>query len=275
MRAFLGAALLVLCLAAAAGCSDEAPDHRPTIVASFYPLAWAAERVAGDGYRVVNMTPAGAEPHDLELSPRDVADVRDADLVVYLSGGFQPAVEDAVADRDGRSIDARGGDADPHLWLDPIRFAQVVDDLGRALARPAAARRVEAVLRGIDRSYRAALEHCARSTFVTDHAAFGHLAERYGLTQLSLTGISPEAEPAPQDVERLIARVKAVGAPVVFSEPLLSSRLAATVARGAGVELGTLDPIEGLSAARFDEGDDYESVMLDNLKALTKALGCR
>jgi zinc transport system substrate-binding protein len=120
-----------------------------------------------------------------------------------------------------------------------------------------------------------ALRNCTRSTFVTDHAAFGHLATRYGLTQLALTGVSPESEPAPRDVERLVDQVKATGAPVVFAEPLLSSRLAETVAREAGVQVSSLDPIEGLSAERLDEGADYESVMLDDLKALTKALGCR
>jgi zinc transport system substrate-binding protein len=268
-------ALITLSAAVMAGCSRDEADSRPTIVASFYPLAWAAERVAGDAYRVVNMTPAGAEPHDIELTPRDVEEIRDADLVVYLSGGFQPAVEDAVADRDGPSLDARGSDADPHVWLDPVRFAQVLEALGRALGRPEAARSVESELREIDRRYRNGLRNCARSTFVTDHAAFGQLAKRYGLTQLSLAGVSPEAEPAPRDIERLVGQVKAVGAPVVLAEPLLSSRLAETVAREAGVDVAFLDPLEGLSSARIAEGADYESVMLDDLNVLTKALGCR
>jgi zinc transport system substrate-binding protein len=259
----------------AAGCSGGESDSRPTIVASSYPLAWAAQRVAGDGFRVVNLTPAGAEPHDIELSPRDVEAIRDAELVVYLSGGFQPAVEDAVAERDGPSIDARGEDVDPHVWLDPIRFSGVVEELGHALGRPEAASRVEGQLRDIDEQYRTALAHCERGTFVTDHAAFGHLAERYGLTQLSLVGISPEAEPAPRAVEQLVEKVKAAGVPVVFAEPLVSDRLATTVAHEADVEVSFLDPIEGLTSERLDEGDDYASVMLDDLNALAKALGCR
>jgi len=110
---------------------------------------------------------------------------------------------------------------------------------------------------------------------VTDHAAFGQLARRYGLSQLSLVGISPEAEPAPRTVERLIDEVKAVGAPVVFAEPLVSDRLARTVANGAGVDVSVLDPVEGLSSRRLDEGDDYASVMREDLNALRKALGCR
>jgi zinc transport system substrate-binding protein len=259
----------------AVGRSDDDSDARPTIVGSVYPLARAAERVAGDGYRVVNMTPAGAEPHDIELTPRDVEEIRDADLVVYLSGGFQPAVEEAVAERQravGRCSRRRRRSerlARPCPLLTGRRGAR------RALGRPEAARRIVTEFPEIDRRYRAALMDCARSTFVTDHAAFGHLAKRYGLTQLSLTGVSPEAEPAPRDVERLIEQVRAVGAPVVFAEPLLSDRLADTVARGAGADLSFLDPLEGLSTERLDAGADYESVMLDDLKALTKALGCR
>ena len=272
MRSLVAALMALVFLA---GCSGGESDARPTIVASSYPLAWAAERVAGDDYRVVNLTPAGAEPHDIELTPQDVETIRDADLVVYLSGGFQPAVEDAVAERDGPSIDARGADVDPHIWLDPIRFSRAVEQVGRALGRPEAASRVRAQLHEIDERYQEGLAQCSRSTFVTDHAAFGHLARRYGLSQLALVGISPEAEPAPRAVEHLIDEVKSVGAPVVFAEPLVSDRLARTVAHGADVDVSVLDPIEGLTSARLDAGDDYVSVMLDDLNALTKALGCR
>ena len=267
--------LVLVSLVAVSGCSGRESDGRPTIVAASYPLAWAAERVAGDTYRVVNMTPAGAEPHDIELTPRDVEEIRGADLVLYLSGGFQPAVEDAVADRDGPSIDARGDDVDPHIWLDPIRFSRVVEQVGDALGRPEASARVVAQLRRIDDRYRTGLAHCARTTFVTDHAAFGHLAERYGLTQRSLVGISPEAEPAPRDLQRLIDEVRELGVPVVFAEPLVSDRLAKTIARGAGVDVAELDPVEGLSTERLDAGEDYASVLLDDLAQLREALGCR
>ena len=269
------AAVFAVVALLATGCSRGASDPKPTIVASSYPLAWAAERVAGPDYRVVNLTPAGAEPHDIELSPRDVEAIRDAELVVYLSGGFQPAVEDAVAERGGPSLDARDGAVDPHVWLDPIRFRRVVHELGRALGRPDAARAVEADLSRVDRTYREALDDCASSTFVTQHAAFGQLASRYGLTQRALVGLSPEAEPGPREVERLIDEVKATGAPTVFAEPLVGDRLVRTVANGAGVSVSSLDPVEGLTEERLAEGADYLSVMDDNLAALTKALACR
>ena len=260
---------------ALAGCGGTDADGGPTVVAAFYPLAWAAGEVAGDRYRVVDLTPPGAEPHDVELSPRDVESIRDADLVVYAGGGFQPAVENAVADRDGASLDVSGGERDPHVWLDPVRFARTARSLGDALGRPAAGRRLATAIAALDREYETGLRSCERRTLVSSHAAFGHLAARYGLTARSLAGTSPEAEPGPRELERLVDDVREAGATAVFTEPLVSGRLAETVAREAGVDVATLDPIEGLSEERVQAGEDYLTVMRENLDVLRDVLGCR
>ncbi|HLG09781.1 MAG TPA: metal ABC transporter substrate-binding protein [Gaiellaceae bacterium] len=271
--------LLVLActVLAVAGCGGSQPSAgaEATVVAAFYPLAWAAEQIGGDGVEVVNLTQAGVEPHDLELSPRDVETIRDADLVIYAGGGFQPAVEDAVAERDGASLDVLGDERDPHVWLDPVRFSRVATAIGRALRREAAATELAGELEQLDGTLRAGLESCSRRTLVTTHAAFGRLAARYGLIELSLAGRSPEAEPSPRELERLIANVRASDATTVFSEPLGSSRLAETVAREAGADVAVLDPVEGLSEERLAAGEDYISVMEANLVTLRKALGCR
>jgi zinc transport system substrate-binding protein len=246
------------------------------VVAAFYPLAWVAERVAGDAYEVVDLTPPGAEPHDLELSPRDVETVEDAELVVYVGGGFQPAVEDAVDRREGRSLDVLPpGERDPHIWLDPVRLSLVVDQIAAALDRPERAREVTAALERLDADFRTGLARCARTSIVTTHSAFGQLATRYGLKQVSLGGLAPESEPAPRELERLIDEVTRSGATTVFAEPLVSHGLAETVAREAGASVALLDPLEGLSEDRLDAGADYLSVMRDNLAALREGLGCR
>ena len=130
-------------------------------------------------------------------------------------------------------------------------------------------------VKGLDTEYRRGLANCQRRVLVTTHAAFGRLAARYGLIQLALAGRTPEAEPTPRDLEQLIAEVRASGATTVFTEPLVSSRVAETVAREAGARVATLDPIEGLSQERLDAGEDYLSVMRSNLDALQQALGCR
>lgn len=271
-------AVLIATLALAGCGPDEEFSFEPRLlVTSFYPLAWATEQVAGASTRsdVVNLTPPGVEPHDIELTPGDVETIRAAELVVYVGGGFQPAVEDAVAGRDGRSLDVLDGESDPHIWLDPVRFAQVVERIARAVGRAGSAQRVVREVKGLDTEYRRGLANCQRRVLVTTHAAFGRLAARYGLIQLALAGRTPEAEPTPRDLEQLIAEVRASGATTVFTEPLVSSRVAETVAREAGARVTTLDPIEGLSQERLDAGEDYLSVMRSNLHALQQALGCR
>jgi zinc transport system substrate-binding protein len=269
-----------------AGCGGSSKADRPAVVAGFYPLAWAAEHIAGPGADVVNLTPAGAEPHDLELTPSDVEAIDRAQLVLYLGRGFQPAVEKAVEDRSGPSLDLLDGQqlypgageepgaVDPHVWLDPVRFARIVVAIGAALHRESAAEAVAGRLRRLDAEYREGLRDCERDELVTSHAAFGYLAKRYGLRQIALAGLSPEAEPSPKDLEALVDEVRASGATTVFTEPLVSSRVADTVAREAGVDVGVLDPIEGLSEARLSAGEDYVSVMRSNLATLRRALGC-
>ena len=270
MRVLLLAVALSL-----AGCGDGSGDDSETVVAAFYPLAWAAEQIAAEETEVVNLTPPGAEPHDVELSPRDAETIREAHLVIYAGGGFQPAVEDAVSGREGLSVDVLDGERDPHVWLDPVRFAEVGRKVGRAFERPDQAELLADELMRLDASFRRGLERCERRILITSHAAFGHLAARYGLTQLSLTGASPEAEPGPRELERLIDDVRASGATTVFAEPLVSDRVAETVAREAGAEVAVLDPLEGLSADRLAAGEDYLTVMRANLATLREALACR
>jgi zinc transport system substrate-binding protein len=277
--ALLGAALLV------AGCGAGSPNSgggKRLVVAAFYPLAFAAEQVGGPSVDVKNLTPAGAEPHDLELTTGNVRDVDRADLVLYLGGGFMPGLETAVESRTGPSLDLlpgaqKAGGAlagDPHVWLDPVRYAVMVRRIGVALGdEPAAARLVQRLAR-LDGEYRRGLAHCRRRQFVTSHAAFGYLARRYGLEQVPLEGLSPEAEPSARDIARLVGVVRSSGATTVFFETLISPKLAQTVAREARVGTAVLDPIEGLGKSAAGSGSDYFTVMRANLAALRKALGC-
>jgi zinc transport system substrate-binding protein len=267
--------LLAVLVLAGCGAGNDPRGDGPTVVAALYPLAWVAQNVAGPELEVVDVTPPGAEPHDVEISPRDVETIRDAELVLFVGGGFQPAVEDALDGRDGPSLDLLREAGDPHVWLDPARMADFAEDVGQALGRRNAGRRLARRLRLLDAEYASGLARCERRTFVTSHAAFGRLASRYELTELSLGGSSPEAEPGPRTLERLVDDVRASGATTVFTEPLVSDRLARTIAREAGVGVGVLDPVEGLSEVRLAAGDDYLTVMRDNLRALREALGCR
>ena len=279
---------LVLGAAALAGCgSTSSAKGKETVVAAFYPLAFAAERIGGKKVDVHNLTPPGAEPHDIELTPGDVARLERADVVLYLSHGFQPAVEEAVGDAQGKRVDVfagiglrRGvgdeaGKSDPHVWLDPVLFARVVKRIGAALGEPARAKTLAGRVLALDGEYRSGLAHCARREFVTSHAAFGYLAARYHLRQIAITGIDPESEPSPRRLHELIDLVRREHVTTVFFERLVSPRLAETVARDAGVKAAVLDPIEGLTPSEQARGADYFTLMSQNLDELRSALGCR
>jgi zinc transport system substrate-binding protein len=254
------------------------------VVAAFYPLAYAAERIGGPAFDVQNLTPPGAEPHDLELTPREVARIQEASVVLYLSHGFQPAVSKAVEQARGKKVDILAGlplhaaeeaglTADPHVWLDPILFERVVNKIGTALGRRSTA--LVDDLRKLDGEYRQGLRDCKRHEIVTSHAAFGYLAARYGLTQVSITGLAPESEPTPQQLAHVIQIVRRTHATTVFFERLVSPRLADTVAREVGARTAVLDPIEGLTPDEQKRGENYLTLMQSNLAALRKALSCR
>lgn len=277
----VAAALLAGC-----GGSSGAGGAQDTVVAAFYPLAYAAEQIAGSSAGVRNLTPAGAEPHDLELTAGDVRDVDGAKLVLYLGNGFMPGLETAIRRRSGPSLDllageslsseaGDGGESDPHVWLDPVRYAAMARSIAAALGGDAAGSRLARRLERLDEEFRSGLARCQRRQIVTSHAAFGYLAGRYGLEQVPLEGLAPEAEPSARDIARLADVVRSSGATTVFFETLVSPKLAQTVAREAGVGTAVLNPLEGLTDDEIAAGADYFTVMRANLTALQKALGCR
>ena len=269
--------VLVIGLAALlAGCGGGGTAGKQDVVAAFYPLAYAAERIGGADFAVENLTPPGAEPHDLELTPRDVGRIQEAQVVLYLGRGFQPAVSKAVEEARGKRVDVLAGlslhDNDPHLWLDPVRFERSAKTSGGALHRPAGG--LVADLQQLDREYRDSLRDCQRHEIVTSHEAFSYLAARYGLKQVAITGVTPESEPSPQELAHVIQVVRQTHATTIFFETLLSPRLAKTVAREVGAHTGVLNPIEGLTPNEQQRGENYFSLMRQNLAALRKALGC-
>ncbi|MGY1620668.1 metal ABC transporter substrate-binding protein [Geodermatophilus sp. SYSU D00965] len=300
-----------------AGCGDSGSEGGGgsgglTVVAGFYPLEWATERVGGDRVDVSSLTPPGAEAHDLELTPQDVAAVAGADLLVYLDG-FQPALDEAAeteaADTAwdaGQAADlslsseehshegeeahaeeeehaAEGGEepVDPHFWLDPLRLAAVGDALADRLAEldPDGAAAFEqnaaalrADLEGLDGEMQAGLANCAVDTLVTSHDAFGYLADRYGLQVVGISGLSPSQEPSPAQLAEISTLVRERGITTVYTETLVDPAVAETVAAEAGVRTAVLDPLEGLTDD--SAGADYLSVMRTNLTTLQEGQSC-
>ncbi len=316
-------ALLAVPALLVAGCSSEGADvgsggtdgGRVAVLASFYPLQFVAAEVGGERVDVSSMTPPSAEPHDLELSPAQVAELSSADLVVYQSG-FQAAVDEAVEQTEpahvvdatqaaglgeggthadgapGADADHEGeeegeahadehahGSLDPHFWLDPTLMPDVADAVADALTEVdpdgADTYRANADALGerftaLDEAYRTGLAACERDVIVTSHEAFGYLAQRYGLEQVGISGVDPEAEPSPARLREVGALVRESGVTTIFFETLVSPKVAETLADDLGVGTAVLDPLEGLT----DDAQDYFGVAEQNLEQLRVALSC-
>lgn len=283
----------------ASGCSAFSdPDAGGVqVAAAFYPLEYVAGRVLGPHGEVSGLTTPGKEPHDLEPTIKETADISRADLVVY-EAGFQASIDDAVAQNAGGDVldaaavvglqpfagdahdDEDEGGLDPHFWLDPLRMATLGEAIAASLAEidpphaeeyVANAAALRADLEGLDEQFTTGLADCKRTTIVVSHDAFGYLA-RYGLEIAPVAGLSPDAEPTPADLGTLQELIRSDGITTVFGERLASPRLTESLARDMGIRTAVLDPIEGLSDETTNE--DYVSLMEQNLAALQEANAC-
>ncbi|WP_351231957.1 metal ABC transporter substrate-binding protein [Streptomyces sp. NPDC002133] len=312
------AALSLVTLTACSGTSDAAGgdkgDGKLDVVASFYPMQYLAERIGGDHVAVTTLTKPGVEPHDLELKPRQTSELRQADYILYLKG-IQPAVDEAIKQADvGNTVDAAtlttlenhgtevGHDhghegetpeehaehgpadaaADPHVWLDPVKYAEVAKGVGASLEKADPANAADyrkntdelvKKLEALNTRFTDGLKNTSTRTFITTHSAFGYLAERYGLEQEGIAGIDPENEPSPARIKELQEIAKKDKVTTVFFETLASDRTAKTLAEDASLTTDVLDPLEGITDR--SKGDDYIEVMESNLAALQKALGAK
>ncbi|HJD84249.1 metal ABC transporter substrate-binding protein [Kitasatospora aureofaciens] len=292
-----------LALTACGGSSSaKGTDGKLNVVASFYPMEFLAQQIGRDHVSITDLTAPGVEPHDLELTAKQVAGVQKADAILYLKG-LQPTVDQAVDQSSARTkIDAtaasplvdhhldegaEGGDphqgkgpaGDPHIWLDPARYAAIAKGVGDGFAKadPAHAEdyrkntdELVTRLTALDQEFQAGLKDAGTRTFVTSHAAFGYLADHYGLTQVAINGVDPESEPTPARLAEVQKAAKDNGVTTIFFETLVSPKLADTVAKDLGLKTAVLDPLEGV---KDPSKDDYLTVMKQNLANLRAALG--
>jgi zinc transport system substrate-binding protein len=271
-------------------------------VAAFDPLQYAAQSVGGDLVNVTNLTQPGVEPHDLELSAQQVAEIAEADLVLYIKG-FQPAVDEAIEQQAaGRAIDVSAGLAllaahedeaghadedghehgmqDPHVWLNPINMALIGTaikdrlsdiDSANAAAYMSNSEALRTSMTTLDQKFSSGLGSCTITTMVVSHEAFAYLAEAYGFTQVGISGLSPEAEPSPARIKDVANIVTQDGVTTVYYETLVDPKVAQTLADETGATTAVLDPLEGLQP---DSDGDYISVMESNLATLKAGQAC-
>jgi zinc transport system substrate-binding protein len=269
-----------------------------TVVTSFYPLYFIAEEVAGRYNDVVDLTPPGVEPHEYELTVRQVAQI-DLARVGFYEHGVAPSVDQAMVNDSpdhvldvtsvvrlagpvaGSGVESTSDYKDPHFWQDPTLMADATHAFARTMAEadPAhadyyrrQALRLTRQLTSLDRAYRSTLSSCRISTIVVSHDAFEYLARRYGVDVVPIAGLEPDAEPSLQRLHDLSTLIRGRGVTTVFFETLASPDLARSLAGDLGIKTAVLDPIEGLTSA--DPDATYLTLMRQNLAALAKAGEC-
>ncbi|WP_414840866.1 metal ABC transporter substrate-binding protein [Enterococcus saccharolyticus] len=306
-KILLTSALLIgSVLLGACGQSKETNDELK-IMTTFYPMYEFSKQVVGDEGDVELLIPAGTEAHDYEPSAKDIAKISEADALVYNSAELETWV-----DRLGESIDTKqttfieaaaqidlmaGAEDhdhehdeqeeehhhahDPHVWVDPVLAMKEVETIRDVLSekypekkanfeKNAAAYLEE--LQTLDQEFQAAFKDAKNKTFVTQHAAFAYLAKQYGLTQESIAGISPDEEPSPSRLAELKHYVEDHHVKVIYFEENASSKVAETLAQETGVSLEVLNPLESLTNEQLKAGENYVSVMRDNLDALKASI---
>ena len=299
------ASVLTLGLGACSTAPVEEESAALSVVAAFYPIAFIASEIGADMVEIENITPPGVEPHDLELTPSQIITLDKADMLIYIAG-FQPSLEKAAElSPPGSTLNiltleklnlidlASGGHnhaeesaptpgesvSDPHIWLDPKRLIILANEVAQKFsaldpknADLYEANRITLVdkLSDLDSNFTIGLKTCERRLIVTSHAAFGYLAEAYGLEQEAIAGLSPESEPTPKRLNEIRKEAQADGTTTIFFETLASPKVAQTLADDLNITAAVLDPLEGVA-----KGQTYFSVMEQNLAALQKALNCR
>lgn len=278
--------------------SPEPSLQKLQVVSSFYPLYFFASEVGGDKADVFNITPAGAEPHGYVPTALERARIENAELLIVNGAGLEGwagKIEKSIDSKKTVTVSAGEGLAtqevvegdevitDPHVWLSPVLALQMVDkitagfvaaDQKNATYYTARATDLKEKLKVLDTAYRTGLASCKKRDIVTSHAAFGYMATIYGLRQVPIAGLSPDAEPSFKQMADIALFAKNNNVTVIFFESLVSPKLSETIAKEVGAKTMVLDPIEGLTDDDILAGKNYVTEMERNLANLKTALEC-
>jgi zinc transport system substrate-binding protein len=273
------------------------------VVASFYPIFEFAERVGGDRVEATSLIPVGTEPHDFDPTVQQVQNAETADMVVFNGVGFEGErlrnlnAKFVVDTSKGLNLtsgtfkdpednlQANEISIDPHIWLDPLLAKQQVEQIRDGLIKidprnteyySKNANSFLTELDNLDRTIRERLSNCEKRDFIAFHDAFGYFANRYGLTQHSIQGISPEAETSPQRLQQIIGLARDMGLDTIYSEELVDPRLANVIAQEIpNGKVLVLSPIEGVNKEEQNAGISYLDKMNENIENLRLGLKCK
>ena len=273
------------------------------VITTIYPVTYFSEHVGGDRVRAISLAQVGADPHSFDPSPSDIIKISQSDVLIYAHRDFEMWVPDALDASGNNSItvletsglledfavtqiesDGPGGKSDPHTWLNPLNAITMVRGIESVFvaADPSGtdefkqnADRLEADLTLLDSQIAESIHNCSLDTVVVSHLAYGHMAKRYGFTQLGLAGLSHGYEVSPDRVVSIVEEILELGIKHIMQEPGSDGRLARMVAEQIGGSILELHPLESLSADDVHAGRDYTSIMRRNAQALSRAMGCQ
>ena len=262
---------------------------KPLIVASIFPLAEMAKEVGGEGVEVHLLLPPGADPHSWEPTPRDILVLREAVLLLAVGGGLEPWLDDLLKGLKRppqvlRLISRGSSPGDPHLWLDFVRDAEFCLELSRRLTELFPGRSAYFHKRGkkaqekflkLHEEFSQTLEKCKfRVVPLAGHKAFSAWEKNYGLSFVTLTGTSPEAEPTPGALKRLISLIRKTGLKAVYYDEPRARRFAELVARETGAQIYYLTPGASPTREELAAGLSFLDLMRRNLHHLRLGLSC-
>ena len=272
--------------------SDPITQQVPkiTVVASFFPIYEFAKQVGGDRINIIALIPAGVEPHDYEPTIQQLQQAENADVVFFNGLGFENSwidrvTNDNLVDTSALSNLSQGSQIrNPHIWLDPVFAKAQVQQIEKALIEidpnnklyyQKNALNFTDKLDSLDSEIRTALQTCDKKDFIAFHDAFGYFAKRYGLSQHSVQGVSPEGEVLPQRIEETIRLANDLGLKVIYAEELVDPRFAEVIAQEIpNGKVLVLSPLEGIEKDEEDSGIGYLDKMEQNISNLKVGLEC-
>ena len=282
-------------------------DHNKVqITTSFYPLYEFSRQVGGDLAEVKNITPAGSEPHDYEPTSKQIQDIYNSNFLVYNGAGLEAWTEKVVPELSQKNIptlnisnhfkvlpplSVQGSSAyeepsskDPHFWVNPVMAKQETQDIADKLSQTDSsnsskyqenAKNYIARLENLNQKFKSKLSNCSIHSVVTSHNFLQYLGKEYNFDSTPISGISPDSEPSVHDLAIITQLIKSKNIKYIFTETLISPKLSQTLANETGAKTLVLNPLEGLTGDQINQGQDYISVMEENLNNLSIAMDCK
>ncbi len=261
---------------------NEASSDKLQVYASIYPIYDFVKKIGADKIDAYNITSAGTEPHDFEITSKDMADLTKADLFIYNGGGMEQYIDNVKkAVKEIKYIEASSNMSieglDPHFWISPLKAKKQMENIKNALSEIDSDNAdyynsnynfYADKLDRLDNSIKDSLSKIKNTNLVVTHPAFGHFCRAYSLNQVAIA----RDEADPKTMSGIIDFIKNNNVKAVFCEDFSSSNLADSIAKETGVKILTLNPIESLSAEHINSGEDYFSVMEKNIISLTNGL---